>query len=340
MCRRRMSLIFTRRGCAEWVEEPESPEGLRDSGLVRVQALYSMVSAGTELSMFRGMGTDFRSGFDYSTRVFTSGDGEWRYPIRPGYQMVGQLSGTREDPERRLVFLHHPHDTHPHADKAQLIQLPQGTDPLHASSLALVKVALNAVLTAGVRIGESALVTGAGAIGLLTTQLLMASGAKSVYVCDSSDCRLELASQYGATAVPLAAKTGCSDAVRRLTGGSGVDAAVECSGSLSALQDAIRSTRCGCSVVCVGRYAQTGPVDLGSEFHMNNITLRPAQVAGIPPELSHRWTEERRHSFCVDLLKTLDFDGFFEVFPWSDAPEVYRRLAEGSLRRPGIAFSY
>jgi L-iditol 2-dehydrogenase len=106
-------------------------------------------------------------------------------------------------------------------------------------------VAVHAVRRANLGLGDRVLITGAGAIGLLTLQVALASGATEVVVTDINPSRLKHASRLGATAV---------HDVTDLEDGGAIDPDVvfECSGSPNALGFAARSVREGGMIVLVG----------------------------------------------------------------------------------------
>ena len=83
-------------------------------------------------------------------------------------------------------------------------RLPERLAFPQAAMLEAVSVALHAVSLSQVKTGQSALVLGAGMIGLLTMQALRVAGCANVYVADIDASRLKLASDLGATKTLLA----------------------------------------------------------------------------------------------------------------------------------------
>lgn len=104
---------------------------------------------------------------------------------------------------------------------------------------------------AQVRVGESVAVFGAGGVGLATLQAARIAGAEQVIAVDVSPAKEELARAAGATEfVPASERT--AKEVRRLTGGHGVDVAVECVGRAATIRAAWESTRRGGRTTVVG----------------------------------------------------------------------------------------
>src|SRR5882757_9734346 len=111
-----------------------------------------------------------------------------------------------------------------------LYRLPDKLSFSDAAMLEAVSVAIHAVRVAEVAGGESALVVGAGMIGLLTLQAARASGCSRIFVADVDATRIELARSLGADAViESAGGSGESLTLRieQLTGGRGVDVVFE-----------------------------------------------------------------------------------------------------------------
>jgi 2-desacetyl-2-hydroxyethyl bacteriochlorophyllide A dehydrogenase len=113
-----------------------------------------------------------------------------------------------------------------------------------------------------VRPGDSVAVLGLGPVGLCAAQAALVAGAAQVIAVDTVDDRLEMARRFGA--VPVHLEEGSPrDEVKRLTGGRGVDVAVDAVGDPRALELAIRLAR-KCGVVSVvGVYAERAEVHMG-----------------------------------------------------------------------------
>ena len=127
-------------------------------------------------------------------------------------------------------------------------RLPDTIPFEEAAMLEAVSVAIHAVSLAQVSANSSALVLGAGMIGLLIVQVLRAAGCSQIIVADIDDSRLKLAEDVGADTT-LSAKLDVAAEVGKLTGGAGVDVAME------AVRASIESVRKGGTVVLVGNIA-------------------------------------------------------------------------------------
>jgi L-iditol 2-dehydrogenase len=141
-----------------------------------------------------------------------------------------------------------------------LYRLPDGLSFSDAAMLEAVSVAIHAVRVAEVKGGETALVIGAGMIGLLILQAAKASGCARVFVTDVDATRLEMARSLGADAVIDSSRDSLTSRVNQLTqltqgqltAGRGVDVALEAVGRPETVAAAIDCTRKGGTVALVG----------------------------------------------------------------------------------------
>jgi L-iditol 2-dehydrogenase len=132
-----------------------------------------------------------------------------------------------------------------------LYRLPDALSFNEAAMLEAVSVALHGVALAQLSADSTALVVGAGMIGLLTLQALRAAGCARIFVADVDSTRLKLAQDAGATAV-LSSNADLVEQVLQLTAGIGVDVAIEAVGRNETVRASIDSVRKGGTVVLVG----------------------------------------------------------------------------------------
>ncbi len=215
-------------------------------------------------------------------------------------------------------------------------------------------IALQGVRQADVRVGERAVVIGLGLVGLLTVQLLKASGCRVFGV----DLRPEL--------FDLARRCGCDDcapsrfeslaAVQAFTRGVGADAVILTAATLSnePIEWALHAVRKRGRVVVVGAIGMNLP---RSPFYEKEVELRIScsygpgrydpdyEERGIDYPLPYvRWTEQRNMEAFLDLLaaKKVDVKPLTtHVFPINEALQAYE-LITGKRSEPhlGILISY
>jgi 2-desacetyl-2-hydroxyethyl bacteriochlorophyllide A dehydrogenase len=317
------------------VELRDYPAPQPGAGEVRVRTLYSGISAGTELTTYRGSNPYLQKQWDPEAGLFQPGQATFSYPVDVwGYSEVGAVEalgtethGIAVDDMVWGIWGHRSHAVLP-ADRLAGHQLPAELDPIVGTFDRVGAVALNAVLATGACVGESVAVFGLGVIGLLATQLLVAQG-NDVLAVDTMPHRLKLAEEFGAKAFP-AQDGDLALLMREQTAGRGPDRVIELTGAYPALHQAIRVAGVGGMVVAAGFYQ--GPASalaLGEEFHHNRITIVSSQIGAVPPGLSSRWTRERLHETVMKLCATGRMDPLplvSHVIPAFDAAEAYRLI--------------
>jgi len=133
-----------------------------------------------------------------------------------------------------------------------LYRLPDALSFPEAAMLEAVSVALHALRLSEMRGGETALVIGAGMIGLLTLQAARAAGAARVLIADIDATRLKLAREMGADEALHHSGGELIAEVMRLTSGKGVDVVLEAVGRNETISAAIDCVRKGGTIVLIG----------------------------------------------------------------------------------------
>ncbi|ADV81893.1 galactitol-1-phosphate 5-dehydrogenase [Terriglobus saanensis] len=137
-----------------------------------------------------------------------------------------------------------------------LYRLPDNLSFPEAAMLEAVSVALHAVHVTEIDGGETALVIGAGMIGLLLVQAARALGCSRVFVADIDATRLDLAKNLGADETFLASGEDLLKKILQHTSGEGVDIVFEAVGHNETVTSAIDCTRKGGKVTLVGNIAK------------------------------------------------------------------------------------
>ncbi|SEG59110.1 2-desacetyl-2-hydroxyethyl bacteriochlorophyllide A dehydrogenase [Nonomuraea solani] len=310
----------------------ESPADLVP-GSVRVKTLYSGVSAGTELTAYRGTNPYLTRKWDTERRLFVEGQTH-SYPLSGwGYQEVGEVVEAAPDvadpPIGSLVWgiWGHRAEAVVPADKLVGHVLPPGADPVTGVFARVGAIALNAVHAADVHLGDQVAVFGQGVIGLLATRLAVLSGAR-VVATDAIPDRLELARRFGAAETFDVASGSVAEFMRKRV--DGADTVIELSGSHLGLHEAIRSVRKGGRVVAAGFYQGDGiGLRLGEEFHHNQVQLVSSQIGGVASWLAHRWDVERLQRTFMELVHRGEIDAadlITHVMPVDRAAEAFDLL--------------
>ena len=194
--------------------------------------------------------------------------------------------------------------------------LPANVPFAEAAMIEPIAVAVHAVSLADIPPGVTALVVGAGMIGLLVLQALREAHCAQIIVTDIDDTRLALAAKLGATST-INAKT--SDAVAEIlkrTSGAGVDVALEAVGSTPTIKSAIESVRKGGTVVLIGNVAPSVEIPLQMVVSRQIRLQGSAASAGEYPK-------------CIDMLSrgVVDVKPLISVVaPLAEGPRWFDRL--------------
>ncbi|MEA3181217.1 MAG: hypothetical protein QOI59_4740 [Gammaproteobacteria bacterium] len=307
---------------------------------VRIRTLHSGVSAGTELSQYRGTNPFMHVQWDAHLRLFKRGDGpSWPYPVRNlGYEEVGEIielgSAVTSVRLGQRIFGTWGHRTHHVAsqDYARDRVLPEGADPRIGIFSHIGAVALNGVHDAAIRMGDLVVVFGLGVPGQIVAQAARASGATVIGV-DPVRARRETALALGADRALDPTTTPIAETIKTETNGRGADVCIEVSGAAPALSEAIRTVAYCSRVVAMGFFqGEVQGLQLGQEFHHNRIELICSQISGVAPAASHRWNKLRlwqsairlQHEGRLNLTALITHN-----VPFQDAPELFKRLDKG-----------
>lgn len=335
-------LSFTaprRVGLEEYPDPPLQP------GEVRVRTLYSGISAGTELTQYRGTNPYLEKRWDPVRRLFVPDRAGLEYPLRGiGYEQVGRVVEVGSK-VRRLEVGQVVWGSWGHRSSVILSEevaasralgpssglWARGTEswnPLLGIFARIGAIALNVVHDAEIRLGDTVVVFGLGVVGIITAQLARLNGAE-VLAVDGVQKRLELAEKLGTPTIDFR-QGSPAEAIKALTQNRGADVTLEVTGSYAALHEAIRATAYNSRVVVGGFFQGEGAgLRLGEEFHHNRVQLVCSQTSGVHPALDHRWDRLRLEQTVMRLaiegrLKLMALVS--HVFPAPEAARAYELL--------------
>ncbi len=140
-------------------------------------------------------------------------------------------------------------------------KLPDNVSTMEGALIEPLAVGFHAAMQGGAKAGQTAVVMGAGCIGLVTMMALKAMGVSKVYVIDIMEKRLQKALELGADGIINGAQADVVEEVRKLTDGKGCDLAVETAGTQMTTVQAIHMTKKGATIVLVG-YSKSGEMTL------------------------------------------------------------------------------
>jgi threonine dehydrogenase-like Zn-dependent dehydrogenase len=305
---------------------------------VRLRTLYSGISAGTELTAYRGSNPYLHKQWDASRKLFLPAEQPTlQYPVSGwGYEEVGEVievgGEVRDVSMGDIIFGTWGHRTHHIVgeDYARDRIQARSLDPLFGIFSQIGSIAMNGVHDARVRIGEMVAVFGMGTLGQIVGQLARRSGARVVGI-DRFKKRLKIAEESGAADVVLNANDGeVAERIRSITENRGADVAIEVTGSTAALNEAVRSVAYSAKVIALGFFqGEAAGLFLGEEFHHNRVNIVGSQIFGTDPELTYRWNRLR----LVQTFMGLQTDGVVSLkpiishmIPFEEAGEAFRIL--------------
>jgi 2-desacetyl-2-hydroxyethyl bacteriochlorophyllide A dehydrogenase len=320
------------------VEVVSEPDEELAAGQVRVRTLYSGISAGTELTAYRGSNPYLNKQWDLQRRLFVDGASSAEYPLNGwGYEEVGEVVEVADDVtdvkvgDRIWGTWGHRSDKVQTAEYAAARVLSPAADPRLGIFSHIGAIALNVVLDADIHIGETVAVFGLGVPGQIVAQLARLNGARVIGV-DGIAARRQLALDLGTDLVLDPGDGEVAERIKAETGGRGADVSLEVSGNYAALHEAIRSVAYS-SRVCAAGFMQGDGVGLrlGEEFHHNRVQVVSSQISGLAPSLQHRWDRYRLAKTAIDLavdgrLKLLEL--ISHEVPLTEAAAAFSMLDE------------
>ena len=147
-------------------------------------------------------------------------------------------------------------------------KLPENVSTLEGALIEPLAVGFHAANQGGAHVGQTAVVMGAGCIGLVSMMALKAQGVSKVYVVDIMQKRLEKALELGADGVINGREQDVVAVLNELTGGKGIDLAIETAGSEITATQAIHAAKPGSTIVFVG-YSKSGDMNLPISIALN-----------------------------------------------------------------------
>ena|SRR5688572_1903074 len=305
---------------------------------VLIETIYSSISAGTEMLVYRNQFPHLAETHD----LFSS---DLDYPLAYGYACVGKVKeiGTEVNMEweNRLVFSFQPHTSHFISKTDSLFPIPASLSPETASFFPNMETAVNLIQDGAPILGERVLVLGQGVIGLLTASLLNQFPLDILVTADHFEFRCETSNKIDKVFCinsnhPNFVKESLAYAHGKF------DLAFELSGSPSALNDAIELTTFSGRVVIGSWYGQKHEeINLGGSFHRSRIKLISSQVSTITPELSSRWDKARRFTVTWEALERIKPEKWItHRFSLDNAGKAYQQLDENPQETIQVIFDY
>jgi threonine dehydrogenase-like Zn-dependent dehydrogenase len=222
-----LSVVFTSPGEVKLLDEAEvlpKPGPTEVSG----RTIVSLVSSGTELSMFSGANPP-------------------PYPFKPGYSALFEVDhvGSEVDDVQagdHLMCLG-PHRSWQAVDRTNAVVVPKGLAPEVAVLARIIAIPITSLRFVKARAGDEVLVLGLGLVGNLASQVYRASGYR-VKGFDPHESRKQFAESFGIDVLSSLDELNSPEVLPPLV--------LECSGSNAGFQSACRSVQNRGEVVLIG----------------------------------------------------------------------------------------
>jgi predicted dehydrogenase/threonine dehydrogenase-like Zn-dependent dehydrogenase len=230
-----------------------------------------------------------------------------------------------------------------------VVGVPEKVDFEEASTVALGSIALQAIRRANPQLGEYVVVFGAGLLGQLTLQMLLANGARTIAV-DLEETRLDLAHRMGADLCVNPLNVDPVKEIHHYTGGYGADTVIFCAATNDSrtLSEAFAMTRKKGRLVMVGTwgtqlmrhdiYAKELDFLISTSYGPGRYDSNYEDFGIDYPYEYVRWTENRNMQEYLRLLSTKSIQVkplIQEIYPISQADQAFMSLRSPS--RPLIA---
>ena len=323
---------------------------------LRAKTLYTGISHGTEMSVYRNLVPQFSKVNDPITRLLLPADesSAWHYPIRScdpgawalGYSNVAQVVEVGSEvagfEPGDIVYSASPHQSQVVKPASEFMKVPRHIDPKYVIFFFNLMTTYNAILDARIKLGDVVVVSGLGLLGQLCAQMAKMSGASKVYGIDVYEKRRKAAEENGCDETFDPTVEGdIALAIRRRTKNRGADVVIEVSGNTRALNEAIRIAAPETTVIVVSWYqSEAKGLYLADEFHHNRIGIKQSQSAHVDPAFSHTYSLERRQEECLQILTRLSLDNLMTVVPYDDAPAAYKHVDQHPEDVIQIVFEY
>ncbi len=203
----------------------------------------------------------------------------------------------------------------------KMYRLPSGVDRRLAALVEPIAVAVHDVRRSGLQVGESALVIGGGAIGLLVAIVARRAGAGTVVISEPNEYRRGVAEQLGFRTVDPTDGS-LDEALSEAGGDLGFDVVFEASGSRAGVAATTRYAKITGKIMIIGMTREPYPVDLSAVFAKELV------VEGV------RIHSQYNFIGAVELLKAGSLNAEFaklvtNVFPFDQIEEAFTFAQSG-----------
>jgi L-iditol 2-dehydrogenase len=316
------------------LEDYELPDRPPPGGIL-VEAAITAVSAGTEIANYQGRTTNrsepYYPGYSFAGTVLAVGEGLERFV--PGDRVCGPLPHASRVIETRPERL------------ARLTAIPDGVSFVDAAFTQLACIALNAVRTARIELGDRVAVVGAGVVGLLAGRLARLAGGRRITNLDLLPQRRAAATRNRAYAALDPADPHVDERLAEIAP-QGFDVVFEATESAAGFRSAFRLAARGARVVLLGSTRElVDGFDPYADVHVKGLRVLGAHISTTPATatLTDRWTEAENRRVLLELMQRgeLDVDALISdrIAP-DEAPRAFAELAGRPQEHLGVVIEW
>jgi len=208
-----------------------------------------------------------------------------------------------------------PHVVHP---AIYTFKLPDNVSFAEGAMVEPFAVGMQAAHKARIAPGDTAVVLGAGPIGIMVAIAALAGGCARVVVADLAQPKLDIAARYqGVIPVNIREKN-LAQELARLTDGWGADIVFECSGSAKAWETIFTLLRPGGCIVAVGLPVAPVPVDIST------ATTKEARIESV-----FRYAHQYERAIALFASGKVDLKPLIsETFAFAESIKAFDRAVE------------
>ena len=315
------------------MEVRDVAEPVAEEGKVRINVKYCGI-CGSDTGIFLGthprakaplvIGHEFVGTVEEDGKKFKKGDFVTAYPlISCGHCRACRSGQSNACKTLRLIGIDKDGGAAEtiYVDEDVLFKIPEGVSDMAAVTVEPLAVIVRTLQRAEFQALDTAVVIGAGPIGMLTGILLKHCGASQVFISDIVEKRLDIARELGMTAVnPM--KESLYDQVMAATDGEGCDVLFECSASAPAAKEMTDLTRVG------GCICMTSVHKAPHEVNLQAINFKEQWMIG-----SRVYTKDE-YKQAVDLLPILNDQlekVVTHVVPIEESDKVFDMMVDNEL---------
>lgn len=197
-------------------------------------------------------------------------------------------------------------------------KLPDNVSFAEGAMVEPFAVGMQAATKARITPGDTAVVIGAGPIGIMVALAALAGGCSRVVIADLAQPKLDIAARYQGIIAVNVRETSLADRVRELTTGWGADVVFECSGSPRAWAGIVDLLRPAGTIVVVGLPVEAVAFDIAS------LSVKEATITSV-----FRYAHQYDRAIALMGSGRVDLKPLIsETFAFEDSVNAFHRAVE------------